>query len=236
MAVVTSRYLSLEPGDHLTRDEFHRRYCQRPDIKKAELVEGVVHLAPPVRASAHGKPHGAVLTWLGTYQAAQPDVWLLAETTLRMDAPNEVQPNAMLFREEPSGPRLTSDDYVEGVPQLVVEVAASSASYDLHEKKEAYRRNGVREYVVWRTLDGAIDWFRLDPGGEYAGVEPDERGVIESVALPGLGLHVPKMLAGDMAGVLAELQVPPKGRRAPKTGPRSVSGRSKPSDQGRSRR
>ena len=145
----------------------------------------------------------------GYLQVRRPDVWLVAETTLRLDAPNEVQPDAMLFREEPGGPRVTSDDYIEGAPQLVVEVAASSASYDLHEKKEAYRRNGVREYVVWRTLDGAIDWFRLNLSDrEYERIEPDERGVIESTACPGLRLHVSKILTGDMAGVLAELQRP----------------------------
>ena len=88
----------------------------------------------------------------------------------------------------------------------MVEVSASGASYDLHDKKEAYRRNGVREYIVWRVLDGAIDWFRLDPTeGEYERIEPDERGVIESAVFAGLRLHLPKMLAADLKGVLAEL-------------------------------
>ena len=210
MAVLTSTYPSLESGDHLTRDEFHRRYCKRPDIKKAELVEGVVFVASPVRFDAHSEPHADVMTWLGAYRAAAPGVRLGDNPTVRLDAPNEVQPDAVLWRPEPGGPRLTEDRYLEGAPQLVVEVAASSASYDLHEKKEAYRRNGVPEYVVWRTLDGAIDWFRRDPAeGEYSRVEPDEHGVIESAVFPGLRLHVPKMLAGDVAGVLAELRPPP---------------------------
>ena len=210
MATPTRVRPSLESGDHLTREEFHARYCERPDIKKAELVEGVVYVASPVRARAHGRPHGAMMAWLGTYQATTPDVWLLDNATLRLDAPNEVQPDAILFREGLDGPTVTSDDYIEGPPQIVVEIAASSVSYDLHEKKEVYRRNGVPEYVVWRTLDGAIDWFRLDSAqGQYSRVEPDERGVIESSMFPGLRLHVPKMLAGDMADVLAELRRPP---------------------------
>jgi Uma2 family endonuclease len=121
-----------------------------------------------------------------------------------------MQPDACLWREEPGGPRLSEDDYIEGAPQLVVEVAASSASYDLHDKLRAYRRNGVREYVVWRVLDRAIDWFRLR-AGEYARVEPDARGVIESEVFVGLRLNVAKMLAGDAAGVLAELERAPDG-------------------------
>jgi Uma2 family endonuclease len=92
----------------------------------------------------------------------------------------------------------------------VIEVAASTVNYDLYDKKEVYRRNGVLEYLVWRVLDRAIDWFRLT-GGEYIRVEPDADGVIESAIflVPGLRLHVPAMLDGDTARVLAELRRPP---------------------------
>ncbi|MBA2449507.1 MAG: Uma2 family endonuclease [Chloroflexi bacterium] len=199
----------LESGDHLTRDEFHRRYCERPDIRKAELVEGVVYVASPVRV-IHGVPHASVVGWLYAYHAKTPGVQLGIETTVRLDAPNEVQPDACLWREELGGPRLSADGYIEGSPQLVAEVAASSASYDLHAKKEAYRRNGVQEYIVWRVLEENIVWFRLHEG-EYVSVEPDERSVIESAAFPGLRLHVARMLAGDAAAVLAELETHPGG-------------------------
>lgn len=197
----------LESGDRLTRAEFHRRYCAHPEIKKAELVEGVVYVGSPVRADAHGIPHSRIMTWIGTYQARHPDLVLADNATVYLDADNEVQPDACLWRNEPSGPHLTEDGYIEGAPQLVVEIAASSASYDLHDKLRAYRRNGVIEYVVWRTLDGDIDWLRLHEG-EYVRVEPDERGVIESQVFAGLRLHVAKMLADDILGVLAELEPP----------------------------
>jgi Uma2 family endonuclease len=204
MAVATARVPVLESGDRLTRAEFHRRYGERPDINRAELVEGVVYVASPLRYDVHGEPHALIMTWLGTYRARTPGVRVFDCVTVFLDEKNEVQPDAILWREEPGGARLTEKGYVEGAPQLVVEVAASSASYDLHDKLEAYRRTGVREYVIWRTLDRAIDWFRLR-AGEYVRVEPDERGVIESETFPGLRLHVAKLLAGDLAGVLAEL-------------------------------
>jgi len=208
MAVATTTRPVLESGDRLAREEFHRRYCARPDINRAELVEGVVYVVSPLRFDLHAEPHAGAVTWLGTYAATTPGVRLGDNATVYLDAENEVQPDAILWREEAGGPLITADHYIEGSPQLVVEVAASSASYDLHDKLEAYRRNGVREYVVWRVLDEAIDWFRLYEG-EYVRVEPDARGVIESEAFPGLRLDVAKLVAGDLAGVLAELEPRP---------------------------
>jgi Uma2 family endonuclease len=203
MAILTSTLPSLESGDRLTRAEFHRRYCARPDIKKAELVEGVVYVPSPVR-SFHAAPHGSMIGWLYVYKARHPDLHLDVDATVLLDADNEPQPDVSLWREEPGGPRTNEKGHIEGAPQLVVEIALSSASYDLHDKLRAYRRAGVREYIVWRALNGVIDWLRLGEG-EYCEVEPDERGVIESGVYPGLRLNITKMLAGDDAGVLAEL-------------------------------
>jgi Uma2 family endonuclease len=161
MSVSSEPSTFLEAGDHLTREEFHRRYCGRPDIKKAELVEGVVYLPSPVPADLHAEPHAAIIGWLYAYRAVNPTVRLLDNATVLLDAENEVQPDACLWYDAPGGPTLSAEHYLEGAPQLIVEITASSAAYDLHEKKEAYRRNGVREYVVWRVLDRAIDWFDL---------------------------------------------------------------------------
>jgi Uma2 family endonuclease len=134
MAVATTSRPVLESGDRLTREEFHRRYCERPDIKKAELVEGVVYVASPLRFDVHAEPHAGVVTWLGTYTARTSGVRLGDNATVYLDAENEVQPDAILWRDEPGGPRLTEDGYLDGPPQLVVEVAASRASYDLLDK------------------------------------------------------------------------------------------------------
>jgi Uma2 family endonuclease len=157
MAVRVEASTHLEAGDHLTREEFHRRYLARPDIKKAELIDGVVYVPSPVRVTQHAQPHGFVMGWLALYISQRPDVILADNATVFLDGQAEVQPDAFLIRPALGGPRVTDDGYLEGAPQLVVEVSASSATYDLHVKKEAYRRNGVREYVVWRVLDEAID-------------------------------------------------------------------------------
>lgn len=195
----------LESGDRLTRAEFHRRYCLRPDIRKAELVNGVVYVEFPV-SDQHSAPHGLAVTWLGGYVARTPGVLLRVDGTVFLTPESEVQPDAFLFRDPPppGGARLREDGYIEGAPQFVLEVSASSASRDLHDKLEDYQRAGVLEYVVWLTYEQRVEWFRLRDG-RYVSVQPDERGGIESEFFPGLRLNVPKLLAGDFAGVLAEL-------------------------------
>ena len=206
-ASVPSSANMLENGDRLSRGEFERRYEARPDIKKAELIEGVVHMPSPTRSSSHARPHAAMITWLGSYAASTPGVQVNDNPTVRLDLDNEPQPDAALLIDPGAGgqARLTDDDYLEGAPELIVEIASSSASYDLHDKLHAYRRNGVREYLVWRTLDLRMDWFELADGA-YRPLQPDAAGVIHSRVFPGLRLAVAAMLRGDLATVLRELQ------------------------------
>lgn len=195
----------LENGDKLSRAEFERRYEAMPHLKKAELIEGVVYMASPVRAKSHGKPHARIMGWLIAYEAATPGVEALDNPTVRLDTDNEPQPDALLRIEQGGQSTVSEDDYVEGAPELIVEIAASTASIDLHEKKKVYRRNGVQEYLVWRIYDGEFDWFRLN-AGEYIKVEPNADGVICSQVFPGLWLDKTALLSGDLAKVLETLQ------------------------------
>lgn len=196
--------LPLENGDRLSRFEFERRYEAMPHLRKAELIEGIVYMASPLRIRSHGEPHGDIIGWLWTYKIATPGTVLGDNSTVRLDLDNEPQPDAVLL--VPG--RFASigvDDYIEGAPELVVEVAASSAAIDLHDKKRAYRRNGVREYIVWRTLDCQLDWFVLRDD-EYVIQQPDENGVIKSQVFPGLWLAASALLSGEMTTVLSVLQ------------------------------
>jgi Uma2 family endonuclease len=201
-----ARVLPLENGDRLTRAEFERRYEAMPQLKKAELIEGVVYVGSPVSAENHGEQDSRLNWWLVSYLAFTRGVNVAANSTVRLDEDNEPQPDALL-RVDPSagGNSRTTAGYVDGAPELVAEVAASNASYDLHQKLGAYRRNGVREYVVWRTLDEALDWFVLREG-EYRRLEPDAEGVLRSEVFPGLWLDPKALLAGDLPRVLEVLE------------------------------
>ncbi len=197
----------LKEGDRLTREEFERRYDAMPNLKKAELIEGVVYMPSPVRHVEHGQPHGIIITWVGTYYALTPLTDFSDNATVRMDEINDPQPDVVLLIDERAGgrARIGQDGYLEGAPELIVEVAASTGDYDLQAKLRAYERNGVREYIVWRTEDGGLDWFRLR-GRKYARVHPNTEGVIESSAFPGLRLHVGALLKGNLKKVLSELR------------------------------
>ncbi|MDZ8023724.1 MAG: Uma2 family endonuclease [Nostoc sp. DedQUE01] len=198
----------LENGDKLTRYEFERRYNAMPNLKKAELIEGIVYIMPAaLRFRSHGQPHGWIIGWLFTYEAATPGVALGVEPTVRLDLDNEPQPDAVLLINPEAGgqARLSEDDYVEGAPELIVEIAASSVAIDLHAKKQAYRRNGVKEYIVWQVLDQKLSWFYLEQG-EYLELATDSGGILQSRVFPGLWLAVPELLAGNVQSVLSVLQ------------------------------
>jgi Uma2 family endonuclease len=207
---MTSLLLNLPPlenGDRLTRPEFERRYQAMPKVKKAELIEGVVYMASPLRFT-HAKPHGDLMGWLWTYKIATPQVEMGIEPTVRLDIDNEPQPDGVLIIKRESGGncRLSEDGYIEGAPELVVEVAASSVAIDLGDKKRAYRRNGVQEYLVWQIFEQKIDWFSLQDG-DYISLVPDQGGVIRSQVFPGLWLDGEAMLKGNMQQVLNVLQL-----------------------------
>ncbi|MDM3845620.1 MAG: Uma2 family endonuclease [Aphanizomenon gracile PMC638.10] len=198
----------LTNGDKLTRYEFERRYNTTSKPKKAELIEGIVYIMPAaLRFRSHGQPHGRILTWIGNYEVLTPGVALGVEPTVRLDLDNEPQPDAILIIIPEAGgqTRISEDDYIEGAPELVVEIAASSAAIDLHGKKQAYRRNGVKEYIVWQVLDQKLSWFSLEEG-EYLELAPNEQGVLQSQVFPGLWLAVNELLTGNMQVVLNVLQ------------------------------
>lgn len=196
----------LEQGDHLSGEEFERRYDAMPGLKKAELINGRVYMSSPVRFDRHSEQHGQFAIWLGIYRVSTPGVRMGDNATVRMDEDEYPQPDVTLIIDTPAGSSYIGDDgYLRGAPELVAEVAASSASYDLNEKKETYRRNGVQEYIVWSIYDQQLKWLRLE-AGQYVPLTLDSDEIIRSRVFPGLWLDVEALLKGDMAKVLAVLQ------------------------------
>jgi Uma2 family endonuclease len=202
VATVISKPL-LDNGDVMDREEFMRRYEACEDLEHVELIEGVVYMPSPIIARDHSKPQLYAIGWLFSYKSLHPEeVEAFAPGTVLLDQKNAPEPDALLCRVTPD--LYNEKGYIAKVPELIFEVANSSVSRDLHQKKRAYERNGVREYIVWRVQDKAIDWFGLRDG-RYELRQPDANGLIGSDVFPGLRLHVPSMLAADSAALLAHL-------------------------------
>ena len=189
---------NLANGDRLDREEFMRRYEAIPDFDQAELVEGVVLMASPVSAKSHAQPHSKMMTLMGIYEANTKGCVSADNATIQLDNNNAPQPDCFLrVEDEYGGQARLKDRYVSGAPELIAEIASSSVSNDLHDKKQAYQRNGVLEYVVWRVNDEAIDWFVLKDG-KYKPAKPDEKGIYKSQVFPGLWINSASLIGDDL--------------------------------------
>jgi Uma2 family endonuclease len=203
----TDSISELVDGDRMTADEFERRYWASPHIRKAELIGGVVYVASPVTLD-HCKPHGLVPQWLGFYQLRTPFLSCGVEGTVRLGNLNQPQPDIHLRIDEAHGgrSRISLDRYVEGAPELLIEIAVSSKAFDLKEKLEAYQRSGAPEYIVWRVLDQAIDWFILRDG-KYDRLPLGPDGIYRSEVFPGLWLDTGAMIDGDLPAIYRAVQL-----------------------------
>ncbi len=178
-----------------------------PQLKKAELIEGVVFVTSAVPFDRHGEQHADLIGWLGSYRINTPDVRVGSNSSLRLDLENEPQPDAVLVLNPASNRRvrISTEGYLEGSPELLAEVASSRASIELHDKLRVYRRNQVQEYLVWRVLDQAVDWFVLR-SDHYERLALNASGFYASEVFPGLWLDPAALVRGDAARVHQVLQ------------------------------
>ncbi len=193
----------LVAGQRLSREEFLHRWEGMPEVKRAELVGGLVYMPSPITLT-HSSHDGLIITWLVTYAARTPGcaagssgTWLMLE-----DAP---QPDAyMRILPERGGQSRVKGSYGAGAPELAAEVCFSSADYDLGPKQELYRAAGVQEYVTVLLGESRVLWQRLVKG-RYTPLPPGSDGVLRSVLFPGLWLDPAALLAENGAPVLEVL-------------------------------
>ena len=92
------------------RAEFMQRYEAMPNLKKAELIEGVVYVPSPVRHRDHGRPHTHLLNWLGHYEAGTPGVEASDNSTMHLNLTNTPQPDCLLFIQPEHGGQVKIDE------------------------------------------------------------------------------------------------------------------------------
>ena len=196
----------MEAGDHLDQATFHEHYKAMPLAFRAELIGGVVIVPSPL-SRGHGVYHALAIAWLGNYCIATPGTLTADNTTTILGERSEPQPDGVLIIEPAAGGQtgLSEDDYTTGPPELIVEVASSSASIDLHAKRRDYEQAGVLEYVVVVLRQQVIRWFILQ-NGTYQELSPDTDGIFRSRIFPGLWLHANALLQRDGVTVMDVLR------------------------------
>jgi hypothetical protein len=194
----------LENGDKLTQEEFLRRWEAAPLLKRAELLGGEVFMPSPV-SPEHGEREGDVGTWLGVYRLATPGLALGHNTSLLV--PSDVpQPDTYLrVLPEYGGKARAEKKVLRGAPELIVEVCAWSAAYDLNRKFEIYQSAGVVEYVTVLLFEREVRWH-VREGERLVVMAPDSDGIHRSHVFPGLWLDGSALLASDIERVIAVLQ------------------------------
>jgi Uma2 family endonuclease len=195
----------LEQGERMDRREFHARYAAMPPGTRAELIGGRVYIMASAVRRRDGKHQIKLWSWLDAYESATPGVEALSDTTAILAEDSEPQPDVAM--RVMVGGRTTVDDYdyVVGCPELVCEVASSTASYDLHEKLADYERYGAIEYVAVLVRTPEVRWHRRGADGRLAVVPPDADGLYRSTPFPGLWLDPAALLAGDTRRLLEVL-------------------------------
>jgi Uma2 family endonuclease len=195
----------LENGDRLDQKTFHARYEAMPEGVRAELIGGIVYLPSP-RKMAHGRSQQFISRWLDEYEEATPGTEFLVGSTNILGPQSEPEPDACLLILPECGGQTWGDvdDYLNGSPELIAEVAWATESIDLHAKKLDYEKAGVREYVVVALRMKRVFWFvrRRDKFKELA---PGADGICRSAVFPGLWLDPAALLRRDRKRLLAVL-------------------------------
>lgn len=198
----------LESGDVLDGDEYWRRCSVMPEKLKAERINGRVYIMAPRCAVHHANPHALLSAWLFNYAMNFPSLVVSDNATIRLNADNDPQPDLCLVC---TGGQTRFDDegYIIGPPEMIVEIAGSSASYDFGEKRDVFEAAGVGEYIVFSPIEGRIAWWWRD-GRHFVDLESVEidgvGAVYQSVRFPGLWLDVKSLRSADSRKLIESLR------------------------------
>ena len=193
----------LYNGDRMTQPEFHQIYDGMDEGFQAELIGGIVYVASPLRLR-HAKNHVPIGTVLFAYECRTPGTEHGDNATVILGDASEPQPDLFVrvLPENGGLSRTSADDYLEGPPELVVEIAHASRAIDLHGKRADYAAAGVPEYLVYLVDEQRLRWFDLAADRE---LPIDADGVIRCRQFPGLWVDTAAVAGRDSARLMATL-------------------------------
>ncbi len=178
----------LVTGQRMTVAEFLRRWEYLPDLKNAELIDGVVYVPSPVSLD-HGSFDAQIIWWLTQYAHSTPgcksgnnSTWLMLDSAPQPDAYLRILPSH-------GGQSRVDRKYAAGAPELAVEICLTSTEVDFGPKLALYQRAGVREYITIEVFRKRIVWRVLENGVYLYQTAPAD-GILRSHVFPGLWLDV----------------------------------------------
>jgi Uma2 family endonuclease len=136
-----------------------------------------------------------------------PGAEALDSATAILGWKSEMQPDAMLrILPECGGHTRDVKGFIQGPPELIVEVAKATRYVDLGPKLTDYERAGVLEYVVYALDPYEVIWFEQDQGVLRRRPKPSD-GIYRSAVYPGLWLDPLALLSGDRRRLRAVLDL-----------------------------
>jgi Uma2 family endonuclease len=193
----------LVHGARMKQAEFHRRYLECPEGEKWELVGGIVYMASPLSLT-HSDYNDEIGFALGMYRRSTPGVQVLHNATAILGEESEPQPDVgMRILPDYGGRSRTVRNYVEGPPELLIEVSHSTRRLDMNRKRADYERAGVLEYFVICTEERELHWFNFQTSRP---LRPGRAGVYRSRAFPGLWIDGPALLDLNSARLVEVVQ------------------------------
>jgi len=193
----------LVTGERLTVDEFLRRWEELPDLKHAELIDGIAFVSSPVSLE-HSRLDMRIIWWLSHYACLTPGcdggsngTWLMSGSVPQPDADLCILPSH-------GGQSGNKGPLAIGAPELAVEICVTSSALDMGPKLALYQRAGVQEYITVEATGQRLIWRVLDNGAYVAQALPAD-GIVRSRIFPGLWLDVTAFWANDRAQMLTVL-------------------------------
>jgi len=185
----------------ITFDEF---YDLVEENVKADLLDGQI-----IRDSPAIPEHGFTTMWVGALLHNYNELFNLGKigggtTTVRLAKYQSPEPDIFFIRNNRL--RILNEKYVDGPPDLCVEVISKSTrKVDRGRKFVLYAEHGVREYWLIDPLRGTIEFYE-NQNGEWREIKPEALGRLHSKVLPGLWLKVEWFASSSLPPVLKVLQ------------------------------
>lgn len=161
------------------------------DKQKADLIDGVIHMASPDNLDAN-----EITMWLSglvddfVIERDLGRTWVL-RVAFRLDLKNSPEPDICFVLKNRL--HLAKRGYFDGHPDAAFEIVSpDSVERDYVKKFQQYEQFGVPEYWIIDEIEETVTLYRLNKKGKYQEIRPKD-GVYCSEAIEGFWLD-PKWL------------------------------------------